>query len=194
MTWPSTPGTLRRVQLLDDDVAVGVDADFGGDVERALDDAARIELRAFEERPRGGECVLSAGPDGRDVVVGLDHVAVTGDDEQLVRIADQEQRLETPQVAVRAPVLRQLDRGTRQVAVLLELALETLEQREGIGRAAGKARDDFVAGEAAHLARVALHHGIAEGDLSVTADGNRTWSAHANDGGAVRIETCILDH
>src|SRR5215469_10071422 len=131
MTCRSTPAALRRAQLLDDDVAIGVDADVGGNVECTLDDVARTELRALEERPRGGECVLSAGADGRDVMVRFDHVAVAGNDQQLVLIANQEQRLEAAQVAVRAPVLRQLDRRACEVAVLLELTLEALEQREG---------------------------------------------------------------
>ena len=73
------------------------------------------------------------------VVLGLDHVAVAGDHEQALRVADQQQRLEAAQVAVGAPVLGQLDGGAGEVAELLELALEALEQREGIGRAAGEA-------------------------------------------------------
>ena len=37
-------------------------------------------------------------------------------------------------------VIDDTDRGARQVAVLFELALEALEQREGVGRAAGESR------------------------------------------------------
>ena len=93
-----------------------------------------------DQRAGRGQRERAAGADRGDFVLRLDHVAVAGDDEQLLRVADQQQRFEAAQVAVRPPVLRQLDRGAREVAVLLQLAFEALEQREGIGRAAGKAR------------------------------------------------------
>ncbi len=54
--------------------------------------------------------------------------------------------------------------------MLLQLGLETLEQREGIGRATGKAGQDSVVVEAADLAGIALHDGITQGDLAVTAN------------------------
>ena len=54
--------------------------------------------------------------------------------------ATQQQGLEAPQAPVGTPVFGEFDRGAGQVAVLLELGFEQLEQREGIGRAAGKAR------------------------------------------------------
>src|ERR1700746_1079517 len=130
MTWAS--GSRALAQFLDEDVAVGVDADVRGDVERALDDTARIELGGLEQRARRGERVLPAGADRGDVVLGLDHIALARDHEELLRIPDQQQRLEAPQVAVGAPVLGELDRRTRHVAVLLELALEALEQGEGV--------------------------------------------------------------
>jgi hypothetical protein len=57
------------------------------------------------------------------------------------RIGDAQHRLEPAQHAVGAPVLGQLHGGAGQVAlVLLELALEALEQREGIGGGAGETR------------------------------------------------------
>src|SRR5580700_5665753 len=102
------PRALGGVQLLDHHVAVGVNADVGGDVERALDDRARIEGGALHQGTRRGERELSARADGGDVVVGLDHIAVTGNHEQLLRIPDQQQRLEPPQIAVGTPVLGQL--------------------------------------------------------------------------------------
>src|SRR5579862_5805713 len=77
------PRVLAGVQLLDHHVAVGVDADVGGDVERALDDGARIERGALHQGARRGECELSARADGGDVVVGLDDIAVAGNHEQL---------------------------------------------------------------------------------------------------------------
>ncbi len=133
-------------------------------------------------------------PMAADVVLGLDHVAVAGDDEQLLLVAHQQQRLEASQIAVAAPVLREVDGGARDVAELLELAFEALEQREGIRRAAGKAREHLVVVEAAHLAGVALHDGVAEGDLPVAAHGDRAVLADGQDGRAVRIETRGFGH
>ncbi len=78
------------------------------------------------------------------------------------RSATQQQGLEAPQRAVGAPVFGELDRRTREVAVLLQLALEALEQRERIGRAAGESREHLVAVQAAHLAGIALHDRVAD--------------------------------
>ena len=50
--------------------------------------------------------------------------------------------------------LPELDSGAAQVAaVLAELALELFEQRDAIGRGAGKAADDLAVLHAPHLAR-----------------------------------------
>src|SRR6185312_6096453 len=84
-------------QFLDGEIAVGVDADVGGDVERALRDGARVELRGLQHRPRGGERELPAGADGGRIDIRLDDIAVAGDDEELARVADQQQRLQAPQ-------------------------------------------------------------------------------------------------
>src|SRR5258708_6982513 len=77
-----------------------------------------------------------------------------------------EHRLEPPQDAVGAPVLRQLDRRAHQVAlVLLELRFEALEERERVGRAAGEAGQDAVLVDTSHLLRAALDHDLAERHL-----------------------------
>src|SRR5262252_5786110 len=181
-------------QLLDENVAIGVDADVGSDVERALDDAARVELGALEQRARGRERVLAAGADRSHIVLGLDHIAVARDQEEFLRVPDQQQRLEAPQIAIGAPVLGELDRGTCHVAVLLELSLEALEQREGIRGAAREAREHLAVGETAHLACVALHDGIPEGDLAVTAEGDRAVTAHAENSRTVWIKRESVVH
>src|SRR6185312_1178749 len=181
-------------ELLDGEIPAGVDTDVGGDVESALRDAARIELGRLEHRARGGERELPAGADGSGVDIRLDDIAVAGDHEELARVADEQQRLEPPQIAVGAPVLRKLDGGTSEVAVFLELALEALEEREGIRRPAGKAGDHLVVVELAHLARVALHHGVAERDLAVAGQRHGAVAPHAQDGRAVWIESLRIGH
>ena len=86
-------------------------------------------------------------------------------------VGDEHHRLEAAQVAVGAPVLGELDAGAGELAgILLELGLEPLEQREGVGRRAGEAADHLALGEAAHLLGVALHDGLAEAHLTVAAD------------------------
>jgi hypothetical protein len=70
--------------------------------------------------------------------------------------------------------------------VLLQLGLEALEQREGVGGGAGKTGQHLVAVELAHLARAGLDDDVAERDLAVAAQGDDGATAHAHDGGAVK--------
>ena len=108
--------------------------------------------------------------------------------EAMLAVADQQERLEASKIAVTSPVLGELDGGAREVAELLELAFEAFEQGEGVGGSAGVTAQYLAIAERTHLARVALHHGVAEGDLSIAADGDGAVSPHGQDGGAVRIE------
>jgi hypothetical protein len=181
--------SLRRPsrQFLDHEVAVRVDADVGGDRERALDDRARIERRVLGERARRGLRESAARADRDEVVLGLDHIAVARDHEELLAIADEQQRLEAAQIPVGPPVLRDLDRGAGEVAVLFELALEALEEREGIGGAAREAGEHLATAEGPHLAGIALHYGVAERDLAVATDGDSAIPAHPEDRGAMGV-------
>ena len=136
---------LALLERLDRVVLVGVDADVAGDLERRLTMSARRQLGVLQQRARRGLRVGAAGADRDDAVLGLEHVAVAGDDQRGVAVGHREHRLEPAQHAVGAPVLGQLDRGAHQVAlVLLELGLEALEQREGVGGGAGEAGQHLV--------------------------------------------------
>src|SRR5690606_39771076 len=64
--------------------------------------------------------VRTARADREQIVLGLDDVARARKQERLLRVGHDQQRLEAAQHAVRAPVLRELDRGARQRAVLLD--------------------------------------------------------------------------
>jgi hypothetical protein len=178
----------RGAQRLDGQVAIRVDADVGRDAERQFHDGPGIERRVLQQRERGGLRERAAGSHGHQLVLGFDHVAVTGDHERVRRVGDTEQRLEPAQAAIAAPVLGELDRRSRQVAVLLQLGLEALEQRERIGRAARETRDHVAFVQAPHLARVAFHDRVAERDLAVAAHGHEAVAAHAQDRRAVRVE------
>src|SRR3546814_19033826 len=60
-----------------------------------------------------------------------------------------------------------LDAGPGELrGILLELRLEPLEQREGVGRRPGESRDDLAVGETPHLAGVRFDDGLAEADRS----------------------------
>src|SRR5262245_17851594 len=63
-------------QLFYYDVAIGVDADVRGDVERALDDLASAELGVLQQRTRGRLREGSARAHRHERMLGLDHVAV----------------------------------------------------------------------------------------------------------------------
>src|SRR6185437_10042648 len=69
-------GIEARLQLFDRGVVVGVDADVAGDLQRALDDAARVQLAVLHQRQRGGLRVGAAGTDRDQAVLGFQHVAV----------------------------------------------------------------------------------------------------------------------
>ena len=129
------------------------------------------EVGVVEQRARRGLRVRTAAADRDQPVLGLEHVAVAGDDERGFAVGDGEHRFEPAQDAVGAPVLRELDRRAREIAlVLLELRLEALEQRERVRRAAGETGEDAVLVEAPHLARARLDDDVAERDLAVAAE------------------------
>ena len=79
-----------------------------------------------------------------------------------------EHRFEPPQDAVGPPIFRKLDGGTHQITlVFVELGVEPLEQRECIGRRAGKPRQNAIVIKPTYFFRALLDHDIAECDLAV---------------------------
>ena len=98
-----------------------------------------------------------------------------------------EHRFEAAENAIAAPVLRQLDGGPLEVAaILLELRLEAREQRKGIGRGAGKPREDAIVVEAPDFLRLLLHDGLAERHLTVAGQHGAVVMANGEDRGAVK--------
>jgi hypothetical protein len=65
--------------------------------------------------------------------------------------------------------------------VLLQLALEALEQGEGIRGGSGEAGDHLFLEQAPHFAGVALHHRIAEGHLAVATDDHLAVAPYRED-------------
>src|ERR1700738_876192 len=80
---PGLVGMLRRQarsaagQRLDGHIAIGVDADVGGDIERAADDGLGI-LVGVDQRARGRQRVIAAGPDRHHAGFRLENVAGGG--------------------------------------------------------------------------------------------------------------------
>ena len=68
-----------------------------------------------EQRARGGEGVVAAGADRHDAVVGLDQLARAAQEEAVLQVGHDQQRLEPAEDPVAPPVLGQLDRGAREV-------------------------------------------------------------------------------
>jgi hypothetical protein len=144
-----------------------------------------LELGVLDQRARRRLRVGAAAADGDDALLGLEHVAVAGDDQRMLAVGHRQHGLEPAQHAVGAPVLGQLDRAAQQVAlVLVELGLEALEEGEGVGGAAGEAGEDLSVVERAHLARGGLDDDVAEGDLAVAAERDTIAAPHRQDGGA----------
>ena len=116
--------TSSPSELLDREVAVGVDADVGGDVRAPSRRSSRASSSVFvEQRARRGQRVRAAGADGdQRRARARSRRRCRRSRTRLFVSATQQQRLEPAQEAVGAPVLGELDRGAREVAVLLELA------------------------------------------------------------------------
>src|SRR5438132_601088 len=142
-TGPRTAAGL--VQRFDDDLLIGVDAQVGGDRKSLANDSLRVELGIFEERSRSRLRVRASRADCDQSQLRLDDVAHAGDDQRRFAVGHREHRLQAPQYPVGAPVLGELHGRAKQISlVLVELRLETLEQRKRIGRSTGEAGEDPV--------------------------------------------------
>ena len=120
--------------------------------------------------------VRAAAADRHDALLGLQHVAIAGDDERGRLVGHGQHGFQAAQHAVGAPVARELDSGTHEVTlVLFELGLEALEQRERVGSGARKPRNDRAIAQAAHFTGIGLEHHLVEGHLAIA--GHDRWPA-----------------
>ena len=129
----------------------------------------------------------TARSDRHDAEFRFEHVAGAGDKERRAAIHHGEHRFKPAQHAIRAPIFGELDGRTRQVAlVLFELRLEAFEQRECVGRCAGKPREHLVVVKPAYLFCRGFDDDVAERHLTVSAERNRPVPAHRQNGRAVK--------
>src|SRR6185312_7399900 len=85
---------------------------------------------------------------------------------------------------VGSPVFRELHRRPGEVAsILLQLALEFLEQSEGIRGGPGKSGQHLVVMQAAQLFGVVFHHRGSDGHLAVATHGSPAVAPDTKDGG-----------
>src|ERR1039457_3430242 len=168
-------------ELLVSHVLIGVDADVAGDLHGFLDDAARGQFRAAQERGGRGGGVGTARADGHDPFIRLDHIAGPADQVHVLGVGHQQQGFQMAQRAVGAPFLGQFHHGTRKAAVeLLELGFEARKEREGIGRGPGESRQDLVVVQAAQLAGGAFQDLAAEAHLSIAGHHDLIVAANTN--------------
>src|SRR6476619_1563581 len=86
---------------------------------------------------------------------------------------------------VGAPFLAEFDRRAFKISmVLLELAFETREQRNGVGSRTSKPGEDAVVVQPADFFRAAFHDGFAQRYLAVTGERNPSFFANEQHGGA----------
>src|SRR5450756_2321860 len=101
--------------------------------------ASRVECRR-------SAYASAAGPDGEDAFVRCDDIPRAGQEQGGLLVGHDEEGLELAQRLLRAPVGRELDGRSLELAVkLLELALEPREQRHGVRCRAREAREDLPA-------------------------------------------------
>ena len=124
----------------------------------------------------------AARSDADDAIVRLDQIAGARQQERRLAVGDDEHGFEPAQRAIGAPVLGELDGGAIEVAaILFELGFEAREQRERIGRRAGKSGEDAVVVQPPDLPRAVLDDRVPERDLAVAGQHRPIVPAHRQD-------------
>ena len=133
-----------------------------------LGDRERVDFRHVDERARRGQSVRAATADAEQAVVALDDITVTAQANGDIFIRSDKKGLQMTRVLVRAPALSSLYSCTEQLpGVLLELALQTLHQREGVSSGAGKADNDLTVADTSDFTSVWLDDGGTHRDLAI---------------------------
>src|SRR5690606_41857539 len=95
---------------------------------------------------------------------------------------------ETAQLSGSATVLGEFAVVAREVSLLFcQLGVEAFLQSEGVSRGAGKVGQDAVLVETPHLACRALDDDIAQGHLTIAAQGDLVTAPNAQYGGSVKL-------
>ena len=175
-----------RSELLERQAVVGEDADLGGDPHRlaARSSAASSAVWRSSARAAASAKLPPEPIASRPSSSGCSRSPLPRDQEALLAVGDDHQRLELAQGAVGAPVLGQLDHGALEVArELLELGLEAGEERQAVGGAAGEADQHLALAGALHLRAPALTTVLFIVTWPSLGHADAAVAAHQEDGG-----------
>ena len=176
---------LLNLQLLDRDIAIGVDADICRDVEGTAHDGLRIE-GAVNQGTGGRKCIIAARSNAHDARFRFQHIAGAGEDKRYLRIRDNHHGFEPAQITIGAPILGEFDRSPGKLTwILLELGFQALEQGKRIRGRACEPADDVAFAQPPYLFGIGLDDGLTDGNLAVAPDGDRPILAYRQYGGAV---------
>src|SRR6266436_9449006 len=179
----------NSLQRFDRDAAVGVDANVCRNRHGFPDYRLGVHV-SLDKRPRCRKGIITAGADPHDSILGLKHVAGARQHERDLSVCHQHHGFKAAEIAICPPVLGKLyGRPHELTRILLELAFQALEKREGIGSRAGESADHVALGEPADLPGVGLDDRLADGDLTVAADhGSAGLTDRENRGTVPKIE------
>src|SRR5258706_6268251 len=179
----------NSLQRFDRDAAVGVDANVGRNRHGFPDYRLGVHV-SVDKRPCRRKGIIAAGSDPHDSILGLEHVAGARQHERDLSVGHQHHGFKAAEIAICPPVLGKLYGRPHQLTrILLKLAFQAFEKREGIGGRAGESADHVALGEPAHLLGVGLDNSLADRDLTVAAnDGSAGLTDRENRGTVPKIE------
>src|SRR6266478_1845957 len=179
----------NSLQRFDRDAAVGVDANVCRNRHGFPDYRLGVHV-SVDKRPCRCKGIIAARADPHDSVLGFKHVAGARQHERYLRVCNQHHGFKAAEIAICPPVLGKFyGRPHELTRILLELAFQAFEKREGIGGRASESADHVAFGEPAHLLGVGLDDSLADGDLAVAADhGSAGLTDRENRGTVPKIE------
>src|SRR5690606_14264301 len=132
-------------EFFNGEVVVGVNTDVSCNAQTFFNNFSGTQIGVFQQGAGRGLGIRPAGAYGNQVILRLNDVTVTGDDQGCLSVGHCQQSLESPQGAVGAPVFGQLDGGAGEVAAMaLELGFKTFEEGKSIGGATGKTSQNLI--------------------------------------------------
>lgn len=112
----------------------------------------------------------------------------------MLPIHHNDHRFESSEHAVGPPVSGEFRRGSGYGAlVVAELGFEPFEEGEGVRSGPGESCYHFTVVQLANLFRIGFHHNVAEGNLTISADGSTAAGiTHSEDGGGMNLRHRVI--
>jgi len=159
-----------------------------GEAVKALDDLCRPTIHnqrrtaSFNPATRSDLALFKAVLAGEHAIVGAYHLPGAGDHQEVGLVAHKQHRLEPSQLPVGPPVAGQFHSRPGEVPMpRFQAFLECLEQREGIGHAAGKAGEHLAVVEGTDLFGPVLQDRLSLRHLPVPCQGAPSVPKHPQD-------------